>query len=87
MQNVVVTIIIVAVAVGIAAINVITALKFSAKEMKEHFIDGNCVVGRIAAGIFYSPAWIIKAIKFVILYFIAVHKQMAGKIGKITAQV
>lgn len=87
MQNLVVSIIIAVIAVAIITINIFTALKFSAKQMKEHFIDGNCIVGRIAAGIFYTPAWLIKAVKFIILYFIAVHKQMVGKVGKITSQV
>ena len=87
MQNLVVNIIILAIAFAIIVINIFTALKLSAKQMKEHFIDGNCIVGRIAAGIFYAPAWLIKAVKFIILYCIAVHKQMAGKVGKITSQV
>ena len=87
MQNLVVNIIIAVIAVAIITINIFTAAKFSARQMKEHFIDGNCIVGRIAAGIFYAPAWLIKAGKFIILYCIAVHKQMAGKIGKITSQV
>ena len=87
MENLIFTISMAAIAVIFAAINIFTALKFSAHEMKEHFIDGNCIVGRIAAAIFYSPAWLIKGIKFVILYFIAVHHQMEGKVGKITSQV
>lgn len=87
MQNLVINIILAAIAVAIVAINIITALKFSAREMKEHFIDGNCIVGRIAAAIFYAIAWLIKGVKFIVLYFVAVHKQMAGKVGKITSQV
>jgi hypothetical protein len=87
MQNLVVSIIIAVIAVAIITVNIFTALKFSAKQMKEHFIDGNCIVGRIAAAIFYAPAWAIKGVKFIILYFVAVHKTMSGKVGKITAQV
>jgi len=87
MHNLVLTISMLAITIIIVTINIFTAAKFSARQMKEHFIDGNCVVGRIAAAVFYSPAWIIKGIKFIILYFIAVHHQMKGKVNKITAQV
>lgn len=87
MQNLVVNIIILVIAFAVIVVNIFTALKFSARQMKEHFIDGNCIVGRVAAGIFYSLAWLIKGVKFIILYFIAVHKTMAGKVGKITSQV
>lgn len=87
MSNLIITIVLAAIAVAIITINIFTALKFSAKQMKEHFIDDNCIVGRIAAAIFYAPAWAIKGVKFIILYFVAVHKTMSGKVGKITAQV
>ena len=72
-----------ALCVGYLALNLVTATKLSAKEMRRRYITGQCVVGRIAAGIFYAPAWLFKCIKFIILYFIAVHKTMNGKIGKI----
>lgn len=87
MSNLIITIVLAAIGVAIITINIFTALKFSAKQMKEHFIDGNCIVGRIAAAIFYAPAWAIKGVKFIVLYFVAVHKTMSGKVGKITAQV
>lgn len=72
-----------ALCVGYLALNLVTAIKLSAKEMRRRYITGQCVVGRIAAGIFYAPAWLFKGIKFIILYFIVVHKTMNGKIGKI----
>lgn len=87
MSNLIITIVLAAIGVAYIAINVLTALKFSAREMKERFVDGNCIVGRIAAAIFYAPAWVIKGVKFIVLYFVAVHKTMSGKVGKITAQV
>ena len=58
-----------ALCVGYLALNLVTAIKLSAKEMRRRYITGQCVVGRIAAGIFYAPAWLFKGIKFIILYF------------------
>lgn len=48
-------------------INLITTRVLSAKQMKEAFIDGQCVVGRIFANIFYLPAWFFKGLKFVVM--------------------
>ncbi len=36
-------------------------------EMKSRFIDGQCIVGRIAANAFYSFAWLVKVIKFIVV--------------------
>ena len=80
-------IIIIAVGVAYIVFNCIVSKRMSAKEMRRRYITGQCVVGRIAAGIFYAPAWLFKGIKFIILYFIAVHKTMNGKIGKIAESV
>jgi hypothetical protein len=49
-----------------AAFNFVTAKLMNAKEMKEDFIDGQCIVGKIAANIFYLPAWVLKGLKFTI---------------------
>lgn len=49
------------------AFNFATSKMFTAKEMKTRFIDGQCVVGKIAANIFYSVAWLLKGIEIVIL--------------------
>ena len=38
--------------------------KFIIMEMAGKFIAGQNVVGRIATNIFYSPAWLLKGIKF-----------------------
>lgn len=46
--------------------NFITAKLMSAKEMKHEFVDGQCAVGRVFANIFYAPAWLLKAIRFVV---------------------
>ena len=53
-----------------AAINIVTAKVKSAAEMKEEYIDGQCVVGKIAANIFYAPAWLLKALKVIIWFMV-----------------
>lgn len=47
--------------------NFITAYLYTAKQMKENFIEEQCVVGCFFANIFYAPAWILKAIRFVVV--------------------
>lgn len=49
-----------------AAFNFVTAKLMNAKEMKKEFIDGQCIVGKIAANIFYIPAWVLKGLKIAI---------------------
>lgn len=53
-----------------AAINIVTAKVMNAKEMKEEFITGQCLVGKIAANIFYVPAWLLKALKVVVWFMV-----------------
>lgn len=53
-----------------AAINIVTAKVMNAKEMKEEFITGQCLVGKIAANIFYVPAWLLKAMKVIIWFMV-----------------
>jgi hypothetical protein len=53
-----------------AAINIVTAKVMNAKEMKEEFITGQCLVGKIAANIFYAPAWLLKALKVVVWFMV-----------------
>lgn len=65
-------IIIIAVAVLIVAVcNIIVAVQYNPKQMKKKFIDGQCVVGKIAAAIFYAPAWILKGLKWFITSTVA----------------
>ena len=63
-------ILIIAVICLYAAINIVTAKVKSAKEMKEEYIDGQCLVGKIAANIFYAPAWLLKALKVIIWFMV-----------------
>lgn len=53
------------------AFNILTAKLMSAECMKRSFIDGQCIVGKICANIFYAPAWLLKGIKTVVLMTIA----------------
>lgn len=50
-----------------AVTNLFTAKCWSAWEMKRDFINGQCLVGRIFANIFYAPAWFLKGVRFVVL--------------------
>lgn len=58
------TIAIIIVACLYLGFNIVTSAMYSPEDMKKKFIDGQCNVGRIAAAIFYSPAWALKGIKF-----------------------
>lgn len=49
------------------AFNIVTSKMLTAKEMKSRFIDGQCIIGRIATNAFYSFAWLLKGIKFIII--------------------
>lgn len=53
------------------AFNVLTANIMSAKHMKQEFVDGQCLVGKVCANIFYAPAWLLKGIKAVVVASIA----------------
>ena len=52
------------------SVNIVTAKEMSAKEMKDDFIDNQCLVGKIAANIFYAPAWLLKALKVIIWFMV-----------------
>lgn len=47
--------------------NFVTAKLMNSKEMKQEFVDGQCAVGRIFANVFYAPAWVLKAIRFIVI--------------------
>lgn len=53
------------------AFNFLTAMIYDSKQMKRHFIDGQCVVGKIFTNAFYAPAWVLKGIRFAIIKAIA----------------
>lgn len=48
-------------------VNLITAHRWSAREMKHVFIDGQCLVGIVLTNLFYAPAWSMKFIRAFIL--------------------
>lgn len=47
--------------------NIVTSKMLTAKEMKSRFIDGQCIIGKIAANAFYSIAWLLKGLKFIVI--------------------
>ncbi len=49
------------------AFNIVTSKMLTAKEMKSRFIDGQCIVGKITANAFYSVAWLLKGLRFIII--------------------
>jgi len=59
------------VAIIYLAFNILTAKMMSAKSMKREFIEGQCMVGKIFANIFYAPAWLLKGIRAVVVAAIA----------------
>lgn len=53
------------------AINLLTAKLMSVKKMQHDFVEGQCLVGKILANIFYAPAWFLKALRFIVTAAIA----------------
>lgn len=49
--------------VAYAVFNIIVAYTHSTREMREEFIEGQCVAGMIFANLFYAPAWVLKIIR------------------------
>ena len=57
-------VIIITLAAAYIVFNCIISKRMAANEMAGKFIVGQNVVGKIATNIFYSPAWLLKGIKF-----------------------
>lgn len=53
--------------IAYAVFNIITSKQLSAREMQKRFVAGQCVVGMIAANIFYAPAWALKFVRLLVL--------------------
>lgn len=49
------------------AFNILVAKFLTVKEMQSKFVDGQCIVGKIVANAFYSVAWLLKGLRFIIL--------------------
>lgn len=45
--------------------NIYVVAMMTAEQMHSEFIDGQCLVGKIFANLFYSPAWFFKGVRFV----------------------
>ena len=50
-----------------ATFNLITAKIYSVQEMKRDFVDGQCLVGKVFANVFYLPAWALKGLRCVVV--------------------
>lgn len=59
--------IMVTVAIFYIVCNIVMAYQFDASEMYDEIIDGQCLVGKIFANIFYLPAWVLKGLRAVVL--------------------
>lgn len=51
--------------------NLIVSYRYTAQEMHDRFIEGQCLVGKIAANIFYSPAWALKGLRLIVDWGVA----------------
>lgn len=50
--------------------NLVMAYRRDASEMYGEIIEGQCVVGKICANIFYIPAWFLKGLRATVLYLV-----------------
>ena len=53
-----------------AAFNLYVSKVYSMRQMKENFVDGQCVVGKVFTNMFYAPAWILKVFRALVLMLI-----------------
>lgn len=60
-------IVIIVLVVAYIVMNLITAKMYNVQEMKGKFIEGQCLVGMVAANIVYSPAWLLKCVRILVL--------------------
>lgn len=65
--GIILRIVVIAIVVIYAIFNIIMANQYSAKEMYDDIIVGQCPVGKFCANIFYLPAWALKGLRAVIL--------------------
>ena len=53
-----------------AAFNLYVSKVYSMRQMKENFVDGQCVVGKVFTNMFYAPAWILKVFRALVVILI-----------------
>lgn len=53
-----------------AAFNLYVSKVYSMRQMKENFVDGQCVVGKVFTNMFYAPAWILKVFRALVVMLI-----------------
>lgn len=51
--------------------NLVVSYRYTTKDMHDKFIEGQCLVGKIAANIFYSLAWALKGLRFIVDWGVA----------------
>lgn len=56
--------------ISYTAVNLFTASNYSADEMYNKFVDGQCVIGAICSNIFYAPAWFLKGLRLLVLLIV-----------------
>lgn len=47
--------------------NLVVAKTRSIKEMRDEFVVGQCTVGMVFANLFYTPAWLLKLMRGVVV--------------------
>ena len=52
------------------AFNLYVSKVYSIRQMRENFVDGQCVVGKVFANLFYAPAWILKVFRALVVMLI-----------------
>ena len=52
------------------AFNLYVSKVYSMRQMKEIFVDDQCVVGKVFANLFHAPAWILKVFRALVVMLI-----------------
>lgn len=52
------------------SLNLVIANVLTKDEMIRRFITGQNIVGMLVSNIFYSPAWLLKLIRYIVIKFI-----------------
>lgn len=47
--------------------NLVVAHNYSARDMRDEFVRGQCRVGKFCANVFYAPAWVLKAVRMIVV--------------------
>lgn len=61
---------VIAVICAYISLNLVIANVLTKDEMIRRFITGQNIVGMLVSNIFYSPAWLLKLIRYIVIKFI-----------------